>query len=69
VHLAPKSPFNWFDFPPGVNRLPGLWWLGKLMFPALFPEDLRSVTREFNRLFYGVSLSDEQLGRILAGRG
>jgi iron complex transport system substrate-binding protein len=69
VHLAPKSPFNWFDFPPGVNRLPGLWWLGKLMFPALFAEDLRTITRDFNRLFYGVSLSDEQLGRVLAGRG
>ena len=69
VHLAPKSPFNWFDFPPSVNRLPGLWWLGKLMFPAQFPEDLRVITRDFNRLFYGVNLSDEQLGRVLAGRG
>ena len=68
VYLAPKSPFNWFDFPPSVNRLPGLWWLGKLLFPAQFPEDLRTLARDFNRLFYGVSLSDEQLGRMLAGR-
>lgn len=68
VYLAPKSPFNWFDFPPGVNRLPGLWWLGKRIFPAQFPEDLRAVARDFNRLFYGVSLNDEQVGRMLAGR-
>jgi len=68
VHLAPKLPFNWFDFPPGVNRLPGLWWLGKLMFPAQFPEDLRVLARDFNRLFYGVSLNDEQVGRMLSGR-
>lgn len=68
VYLAPKSPFNWFDFPPGVNRLPGLWWLGKLIFPAQFPEDLRVLARDFNRLFYGVSLNDEQVGRMLAGR-
>lgn len=67
VHLAPHLPFNWFDFPPSVNRLPGLWWLGKILFPAQFPEDLRNVAREFNRLYYGVSLSDEQVGRLLAG--
>lgn len=67
VHLAPRAPFNWFDFPPGVNRLPGLWWLGKLLFPSQFPEDLRVLARDFNRLFYGVGLSDEQLGRMLAG--
>lgn len=67
VHLAPRLPFNWFDFPPSVNRLPGLWWLGKLLFPAQFPEDLRSIARDFNRLFYGVEPSGEQLGRMLAG--
>ena len=68
VHLAPKSPFNWFDFPPGVNRLAGLWWLGRVLMPAQFPEDLRRLTRDFNRLFYGVDLNDSQVGRILAGR-
>ena len=29
VHLAPKLPFGWVDFPPSVNRLIGLWWLGE----------------------------------------
>ena len=68
VHLAPKSPFNWFDFPPGVNRLPGLWWLGRVLLPAQFPEELRQLARDFNRLFYGVELSEAQVGRILVGR-
>ena len=30
VHLSPKLPFGWVDFPPSVNRLIGLWWLGKI---------------------------------------
>lgn len=68
VHLSPKLPFGWVDFPPSVNRLIGLWWLGKVLYPALFPDDLRAKAREFYKLFYHVALSDEQIERILAGR-
>ena len=55
-------------FPPSVNRLPGLWWLGSKVFPALFPEDLSVVTRDFYKLFYQVDLNAEQVQRVLAGR-
>jgi iron complex transport system substrate-binding protein len=47
VLLSPKLPFGWVDFPPSVNRLIGLWWLAKILYPDLFPEDLRALTREF----------------------
>ena len=43
VHLSPKMPFGWVDFPPGVNRLIGLWWLAKILYPERFPEDLRDA--------------------------
>ena len=69
VHLAPKLPFGWIDFPPGVNRLAGLWWLGKVVFPALFPEDLRPITAEFYQRWYHVQLTDAQVERVLTGRG
>lgn len=69
VHLSPKLPFGWIDFPPAVNRLIGLWWLGKIFYPELFPEDLEERTRDFYTRFYHVTLSDEQLGRVLAGQG
>lgn len=69
VHLSPKLPFGWIDFPPSVNRLIGLWWLAKILYPAEFPEDLNTLTREFYKTFYHVSVTDEQLARILAGRG
>jgi len=68
VHLSPKLPFGWVDFPPSVNRLIGLWWLAKILYPDLFPEDLRAKTREFYALFYHVTPDDAQLDRVLAGR-
>ena len=68
VHLSPKLPFGWVDFPPSVNRLIGLWWLAKILYPDLFPEDLRALTRDFYRQFYHVALSDAQIERVLAGR-
>lgn len=67
VHLAPHLPFGWIDFPPAVNRLIGLWWLGKILYPDLFPEDLREKTRDFYARFYHVRLSDAQVARLLAG--
>ena len=68
VHLSPKLPFGWVDFPPSVNRLIGLWWLAKILYPDRFPEDLRALTRDFYSLFYHVKLTDTQIDRVLAGR-
>ena len=52
-----------------MNRLIGLWWLAKILYPEQFPEDLRALTRDFYRRFYHVSLSDTQIDSVLAGRG
>jgi iron complex transport system substrate-binding protein len=69
VHLSPKMPFGWVDFPPSVNRIPGLWWLGKLLYPNLFPEDLNTITREFHTRFYHRTPTDAQIAFVLEGRG
>jgi iron complex transport system substrate-binding protein len=68
VHLAPKLPFGWVDFPPSVNRLIGLWWLAKILYPRHFPEDLRELTRDFFAKFYHVTPPDADINRVLAGR-
>jgi iron complex transport system substrate-binding protein len=68
VHLSPKLPFGWVDFPPSVNRLIGLWWLAKILYPEQFPEDLRALTRDFYTRFYHVTPSDAQIESVLAGR-
>jgi iron complex transport system substrate-binding protein len=67
VHLAPHLPFGWVDFPPSVNRLIGLWWLAKILYPSLFPENLNLLTREFYQKFYHVQVTDQQIDRVLAG--
>lgn len=69
VHLSPKLPFGWVDFPPSVNRLIGLWWLAKIFYPERFLEDMHKLTRDFYKRFYHVDVSDAQLARVLAGRG
>jgi iron complex transport system substrate-binding protein len=68
VHLSPKMPFGWVDFPPSVNRLIGLWWLGKILYPERFPEDIRALTRDFYMRYYHVAVTAAQLDRVLAGR-
>jgi iron complex transport system substrate-binding protein len=68
VHLSPKMPFGWVDFPPSVNRLIGLWWLAKILYPEQFPEDLRPLTRDFYRRFYHMTPTDAQIESVLAGR-
>ena len=69
VHLSPKLPFGWVDFPPSVNRLIGLWWLAKALYPEQFPEDLKPITRDFYQRFYHMTPTDAQIEAVLAGRG
>jgi len=68
VHLSPKMPFGWVDFPPSVNRLIGLWWLAKILYPDKFPEDMRALTRDFYTMYYHRTPSDAQIDHVLAGR-
>jgi len=68
VHLMAGSPFGWFDAPPSGNRLIGLWWLGKILYPDLFKDDLRELTRDFYEKFYHVKLTEPQVDDVLAGK-
>jgi iron complex transport system substrate-binding protein len=68
VHLSPKMPFGWVDFPPSVNRLIGLWWLAKILYPEQFPEDIAALTRDFYTRFYHRTPTDAQIEHVLAGR-
>jgi iron complex transport system substrate-binding protein len=68
VYLSPTLPFGWVDFPPSVNRLIGLWWLAKALYPDRFPEDLRPITRDFYRRFYHMTPTDAQIAHLLPGQ-
>jgi iron complex transport system substrate-binding protein len=65
VYLSPKLPFGWIDAPPSLNRLVGLQWLGRLLFPGRFSDDIRDVARRFYRQFYQVDLSAAELDKLL----
>ncbi|HEY4136646.1 MAG TPA: iron ABC transporter substrate-binding protein [Alphaproteobacteria bacterium] len=65
IYVAPSRPFGWFDSPPGVNRLIGVRWLSRLLYPSAVPDDLRATTRDFYKLFYQVDLTDAQLDELL----
>jgi iron complex transport system substrate-binding protein len=65
VYQSPKLPFGWIDYPPAVNRLIGLWWLGKILYPDRFPEDIKALARDFYTAFYHVTPTAAQLDRAL----
>jgi iron complex transport system substrate-binding protein len=67
IYLAPGQPFGWVDEPPAASRLIGLFWLGKMLYPELFPEDLKAESKRFYALFYHQEPSDAQLETLLAG--
>jgi iron complex transport system substrate-binding protein len=69
VYLSPNLPFGWFDFPPGANRLLGVWWAGQLLYPKEFDLDLRAKVAEFHRLFYHREPSAAQLDALLGEPG
>jgi iron complex transport system substrate-binding protein len=65
IYLAPHLPFGWIDFPPSVNRLIGLRWLARVLYPAAFPEDLRPIVRDFYTRCYHQTPTDAQLDQLL----
>jgi iron complex transport system substrate-binding protein len=69
LYIAPDDPFGWIDSPPSVNRLIGLRWLGRVLYPKLFSEDLRAETRNFYNLFYHRAPDERQLNELLSGAG
>jgi iron complex transport system substrate-binding protein len=49
-----------------VFRLIGIRWVANLLYPNLFHDDMRAVTRQFYAEFYHWQLSDAELDHILA---
>jgi iron complex transport system substrate-binding protein len=66
LYLSPLAPFGWIDRPPSLNRLMGLQWMSRLLYPDAWDEELAEVTRQFYRQWYQVELSDDDLEVVLA---
>jgi iron complex transport system substrate-binding protein len=65
VYLSPNVPYGWIDFPPSINRLVGLRWLGRCLYPDAFAEDLRPFVREFYARAYHQTPTPEQLDALV----
>ncbi len=65
VFEIPNSPFNWLDRPPSVNRLIGIKWLANLLYPDIYPMDIRSEIKNFYHLFYHYDLTEQEVDDIL----
>lgn len=66
VYLVPQSPLTWFDRPPGVNRIIGIPWTAKVLYPEKFGDlNMPALTREFYSKFYHYDLTDSELNSLL----
>lgn len=65
VYLSPQLPFGWFDFPPGPNRIVGVFWLANILYPDIFHEDLRARVAQFYQTFYHQAPTPTQLDTLL----
>ncbi|MEZ5715876.1 MAG: iron ABC transporter substrate-binding protein [Paracoccaceae bacterium] len=65
VFLSPTAPFGWIDRPPSLNRLMGLKWMARLLYPDRWPGTLRDEARAFYKLYYHVDPSDADLEILL----
>lgn len=65
VFGTPNTPFSWVDRPTGPNRIIGIRWLSKLIYPDVFDYEIDDEVKDFYHLFYHLELTDEQLNEIL----
>lgn len=66
VYLVPRSPYPWFDRPPGINRIIGIPWTAKVLYPEIFSDiDLSALVKEFYHKYYHYDLSDAELNSLV----
>ncbi len=65
VYLVPTEPYSFIDSPPATNRIIGIYWLGNLLYPELYPVDIIQKTIDYYWLYYNYSLSEEHTESIL----
>lgn len=65
VYLIPSEPYSFIDAPPATNRIIGIYWLGNLLYPELYPVDVIQKTIEYYSLYYSYDLTEEHAKEIL----
>ena len=65
VYLIPSAPYSFMSNPPSVNRMIGILWLGNLVYPEQYQENITADIKGFYDLFYHVQLTDAQAEDIV----
>nr|WP_314463238.1 ABC transporter substrate-binding protein [uncultured Clostridium sp.] len=65
VYQIPSAPYSFMSNPPSVNRMIGILWLGSLVYPEQYHEDVKADVKTFYDLFYHVQLTDAQAEDIV----
>ena len=63
---VPMGPYNWMGFPPSVQRLLGMLWMAKVLYPAAADFDLYTEAAQYFKLFYHCDLTQEQYDALVA---
>lgn len=66
MYLAPFGVHNWMGNPPSVQRLLGMLWMGKLLYPQSADYDMYEEAAQYYKLFYHCDLTQEQYDALVA---
>lgn len=65
LYEIPAEPYNWMANPPSVNMLPGVWWLGELLYPQYCDFDMTEKTQEIFKTLWNYELGDTEAAALL----
>ena len=65
-YAVPVGPYNWMGFPPSVQRLLGMMWMAKALYPQAADYDLYEETKRYFDLFYHCDLTREAFDALTA---
>ena len=63
---VPMGPYNWMGFPPSVQRILGMLWMAKLLYPDAADYDLYTEVAAYFKLFYHCDLSEADFDALVA---
>ena len=63
---VPMGPYNWMGFPPSVQRLLGMTWMAKILYPDAADYDLYTEVSSYFQLFYHCELTQAQYDALVA---
>jgi iron complex transport system substrate-binding protein len=67
VYLRPDNPLSWFDGPPGVCQIVGMYWMVNKLYPDKTQNlDLKAKVKEFYTNFLHYDLTDDEVSKLLA---